>query len=84
MPPAIYGLYYREKEHIKILQIASNRESGLEYRIIMTPDKGSQYTLQDFQDNKTITISELEHGICTIVARMKDSNEVIQTLEISY
>lgn len=86
MSPAVYGLYYREmeKEQIKTLQIASNRESGLEYRVILTPCEGEQYMLQDFSENKKFTISVQEHGICTIVVRIKDSGEVIQTLETGY
>ncbi len=86
LSPAVYGLYYREmeKEQIKTLQIASNRESGLEYRVILTPCEGEQYMLQDFSENKKFTISVQEHGICTIVVRIKDSGEVIQTLETGY
>ena len=37
--------------------ITSNRESGLEYRVILTPCEGEQYMLQDFSENKKFTIS---------------------------
>lgn len=69
---------------IRTLWIASNRESGMEYKIVMTSDEGEQYIVQDFSENKEFTLSTDEHGICTILARMKDDPEEIQTLEISY
>lgn len=95
--PAIYGLYYREPDAAKesarqgetlTFRIASNREQGMEYRIILTIDEeegqSRQQMLQDFSENKEFTIPVYEHGICTIVARMKDNPEEVQTLEVNY
>ena len=95
--PAIYGFYFREsempeesakQEKILACKIASNREKGMEYRIILTinEEEGEsvQQMLQDFSENKEFTIPADEHGICTIVARMKDNPEEVQTLEINY
>ena len=84
LSPTIYGLYYRNEGQNKILKIASNRENGLEYRIILTSNDGTTYTIQDFSDNKTFSISKQEQGVCTIVARLQESGEVIKTLEVNY
>ena len=64
--------------------IASNRDSEMEYRIILTPKEGEPYTVQDFDTNKEFTVSQGEEGICTITVRMKGSSEEIQTMEINY
>lgn len=89
--PTIYGLYYQYAENmtetlevIRVMHVASNRTSGMEYKITLTPDEGEQYVVQDFDENKEFTIPYGEKGICTIVARMKESPEEIQTMEILY
>ncbi len=95
--PAMYGIYYRQSETAEesielgktlTFRIASNREEGMEYRIILTIDEEEgerrQEMIQDFSENKEYTIPAGEHGICTIVARMKDNPEEVQTLEINY
>ncbi|MCM1124541.1 MAG: hypothetical protein NC416_18355 [Eubacterium sp.] len=83
--PAVYGIYYSDFESGKSVWVASNRESGMEYRIIMTPTEGEQYAVQDFSENKEFVISPEEHGICTIVARMAaHPDDVVQTMEINY
>lgn len=81
--PEIYGIYYRTSKN-KICRVAANRNSGMEYRIVMTPDEGAQYVIQDFDENQEFTIPRGETGICTIVARMKESPDEVQTLEIKY
>ena len=82
--PAIYGIYYRSDEGSKTVWIASNRDSEMEYRIILTPNEGEAYTVQDFDTNKEFSISQEEQGSCTITARMKGASEEIQTMEINY
>lgn len=91
LEPAVYGLYYSEPENdqageqSKIMWIASNRDFDMEYRITLTPDEGGNpYIIQDFDTNKEFTIPQDESGVCTITARMKDSSEEIQTIEINY
>lgn len=94
--PAIYGIYYREADYreaeqetgetaqIKNMWVASNRNDGMEYRIILTPDEKEQYMVQDFSENKMFAIDSSEHGICTVVYRMKDTPDMIGTMEINY
>lgn len=92
--PELYGIYYRNTEEAdasgmlqqtRIMWVASNREEDMEYRIIMTPEDGEQYMVQDFNENKQFTTPVSESGICTVVARMKESpDEVVQTMEINY
>lgn len=87
--PDFYGLYYKDTEtesgeKIRTYHIASNRED-MEFRIIITPEEGEQYWLQDFDTNASFTLPASEDGICTIVARMKDNpEEIIQTMEINF
>lgn len=92
-PGIIYGLYYRDSisegddtasKDIRELWVASNKDEGMEYRVIMTPEKTAQYMVQDFSENKEFAIPINEHGICTIVARMADDQEDIQTIEFEY
>lgn len=89
--PTIYGLYYQYTENtsetpevIRVMHVASNLASGMEYKIILTPNEGEQYVVQDFDENKEFTIPYGEKGICTIVARMKESPEELQSMEILY
>lgn len=82
--PAIYGIYYRNSEEARTMWVASNRDSEMEYRIILTPNEEEPYIVQDFDTNKEFSISQEEHGICTISARMKGSSQEIQTMEINY
>lgn len=88
--PAVYGIYYRDPElwyeegQVRTLWIASNRDSDMEYRIILTPQSGEQYMVQDFNVNKEFTAPYGEHGTCTIVYRMKELPDEVQTMEIIY
>ena len=90
--PAIFGLYFNYSDNLdetseayKKMWIASNRETGMEYRIILTPTEGEPYMIQDFDENKEFTVPAEETGLCTIVARMEDTpNDVVQTMEINY
>lgn len=85
IPPAVYGIYYRnDKEADRTMWIASNRENNIEYSITMQPNGGEPYTVQTFCENKEFTVSPNESGVCTITARMADSLEEIQTLQIAY
>lgn len=88
MAPVIYGIYYNDSEESeqtrRIMWIASNRDSEMEYKVVLTPNEGDTYTVQDYNTNKKFMIPQEEHGICTITARMKDSFEEIETMEINY
>ena len=89
-PPEVYGLYYiyvedtEQPQNPRIMRIASNRDSGMEYRITLTTDAGEQYEVQDFEENNVFTVPRGENGICTISARMKERPDEIQTMEIKY
>ena len=87
----IYGIYYRNpedtaegEEPMKTYWVASNRDSDMEYRIIITPNEGEQYMIQDFNENKEFSTPASEAGICTVVACMKETPDNVQTLEINF
>ena len=89
IPPTVYGLYYRELitvegKAVKQFYIASSREADMEYRIVLTPNDGEQYIVQDFAENKEFVVDSYESGICTIVSRMRNNLEEVQTLEVYY
>lgn len=91
--PKVYGLYFSDseiigenKERIRTLWIASNREEEMEYRIYLLPDEGEKVLLQDFSKDKRYEViwrSE-EHGVYIVEARMEGEAKVMQTLEIAY
>lgn len=90
-PPAIYGLYYIDLDGLRTYHIASNRESGMEYRITLTsgPDESGrggaeQLVIQDYSENNEFTLPVSEHGSCTIEVRMSREEKVIQTLTVNY
>lgn len=82
--PSIYGLYYADSDKLRTYHIAANRKEGMEYKIILNPTEGNQQIIQDFAENNEFVLSVNEHGVCTIVARMKDAPDDVQTLEINY
>lgn len=87
LPPAIYGVYYRrpkEQEEMTSMWVASNRDSGMEYRIILTPEEGEPYVLLDFDENTEFLVPRGERGICTLSARMTGAMEELQVMEIHY
>lgn len=97
-PFTIYGLYRKavqEEENYDneneaagkpgmTYWVASNRDKGVEYKIVLQPDEGIPRTVQNFAENKEFVLHGDEHGICTIYARMKDKPEEVQTLEVKY
>ena len=64
--------------------LASNREEGMEYRIVFTPAEQEPYMMQDFSENRQFTIDADEHGTCTITYRVKSMPDLEQTIEIEY
>lgn len=85
--PEIYGIYYRKEDQVKSMWIASNRARGMEYSIVFTPTEPAdkeEYMIQDFSENREFTIDKDEHGICTIVYRLQNMPDLVQTTEIEY
>lgn len=85
--PAVYGIYAEKAEEgdrSRRLCVASNRDTGMEYRIILTPDGKRRRQIQDFQDNMTFQVPLEEHGICTIAARVKETPTEMWTMSVCY
>lgn len=84
-PPAIYGIYCFDVREDRRRWIASNRDSGMEYRIVVKPVEGGMYVLRDFDENKQFELPAEEEGLCVIEARMRSfPDEIVQTMEISF
>ena len=90
MEPSVYGLCYTDSEtsddllEQRCFSIASNRSQGMEYRIIITPEDEKQYMLQDFNENGQFSLPKEEHGTISVVSRMKNEPNDVNTLEVKY
>lgn len=90
MEPLVYGLYYIDSETLgepagqRIFYVASDRAQGMEYRIVITPEDVDQYMLQDFDENSKFSLPTEEHGIISVISRVKSDSDVLQTLEVKY
>lgn len=87
LSPTIYGISCFEETvsdgaGVRNMKIISNGD--LEYRIFITQTDGDQYMVQDFSENYYFTVPMEVHGICTIIWRMSESPEQVQTVEISF
>lgn len=85
--PAVYGIYvesFSDGDESKILQIASNCGTGMEYRITLKPEGKKRRQIQDFRVNMKFQVPVEEHGICTITARIKEKPTKMQTMSIRY
>ena len=67
----------------KIKWIASNRDFGMEYQVVITPKDEEPYILQDFSENKELHIPN-GSGHCTITARIKGTSDIVQSLNVQY
>ena len=84
--PEVYGIHYWKSGTETFMNVASNRESGMEYRIVITPDEFSgrePYVVQDFCENKEFTVED-GNGTCTVEYRMKNAPNDVCILEVEY
>lgn len=68
------------------MNVVSNRDSGMEYRITIIPDKSlnkEPYLAQDFCENKKFIIED-GNGICTVEYRMKNAPDAVRIVEVEY
>lgn len=82
--PEMYGLYYFNDDDMREYTIASNRETEMEYKVIATTEEGEERVIQDFSVNKEFELQNDEHGMLTIISRIKDQTQQQQMLEIKY
>lgn len=81
-----------DEENIRSLSLAMSHKDEMEFRIILTRNNedGVEYNtpeqqmIQDFSSNATINLPNGEHGICTVVWRMKNDMENVNTMEFLY
>ena len=91
LEPMVLGMGYQDRvsasgeEIVRHMRVVSTEEEGMEYRIIMTPQDGEQYMVQDFDENKEFELRLNEKGICTVVSRETDDpDNTVKTMEIQY
>ncbi len=89
MSPTLLGLNYIDttdsetNASTRTVTVISNRNDGVEYRIVMAPEGADSYVLQDFSPNPVFTITPDDHGVCTVTMRY-DSGTAEQTGEYVY
>lgn len=89
LEPTVFGISYcnnknDDGEQFRYCKIVSNENANLEYEIILSPEGGKTYKIQDFSDNRFFTIEPDEHGVLTIAYRVIDTPDEIWTTQISY
>ena len=89
LEPTVFGISYYDKqkdngEIIRDCKIVSTCDGNLEYEIILTPNNGNSYTLQEFSCNRFFVLDPGEQGVCTIIYRLSDSPDKVETIDISY
>lgn len=87
--PKVYGIFCYDVEESepgknRKVEIASNRDSGLKYKIFLTVGDGERRMLQDFSENKEFCISSEEHGVCQIIWRSKNDRKNTESMEITF
>lgn len=85
--PQLYGFFYDVGEKGKGMlqcEIASNRNSGMEYRIIAIPEGKEPYMIQDFSENKKFELWIEEHGTILITVRLDEREDWMENLKIDY
>lgn len=86
LEPEVYGIHYWKSGSETFMNVASNRDSGMEYRIVITPDEFSgrePYVVQDFCENKEFTITD-GNGICTVEYRIKNDPDIVHIVEVAF
>lgn len=85
--PYVYGLieFINDSNKItKSTQIISNKDSGLEYKIIIQPDDEEARIMQDFCENTEIIVPQDETGIIQISWRLKGETKEMGSLNFVY
>lgn len=92
LDPVVYGLNYQDRPAndsnetiVRYVTIVSGYTDDIEYRIVMNPENGKQYTVQDFSENKDFEISPEEHGVCKLTTRLTaDPEGTVKIIKIPY
>lgn len=91
LEPMVLGLGHQDRtsayseEIVRHIHIVSTKETGMEYRIILTPQEGEQYMVQDFAENREFEVPLSDHGVCTVVSRqIADPDNTVSTMEVIY
>lgn len=84
--PEVYGIHYWKEDAQIFMNVVSNRDCGMEYRITITPDENlnqEPYLVQDFCDNKSFIV-EAESGTCTVEYRMENDPDTVLLVEVEF
>lgn len=65
-------------------KILSNRESGIEYKIVAKTSDGKEYCIQDFSENNIFSMPQDESGTLTVIWRTIDNPEEYKMFDAQY
>lgn len=72
--PQVYGIYSVSVNDNKTMYIAANRDSDLEYSIIIKSEEG-EVILQDFSTSKIFSLPKNWTGLCTVTWREEEGRD---------
>ncbi|MDO5538633.1 MAG: hypothetical protein Q4F83_00960 [Eubacteriales bacterium] len=85
--PVVYGIAGpkdNSETGLRDCYMISNRNSGIEYRIIATTSEGKQYYIQDFDENRSFSLPTDEAGTLTVVWRITSESDTVNSFEAAY
>lgn len=83
--PEVFGLISSDGGNSQYnIEIASNVEEGIEYRIQAINSDGEEKIIQNYSENRQFLIPSDEHGLFYISTRQETTKEEIQNLTIEY
>ena len=89
LEPTVFGISYNDSqgesgETVRECKIVSTGNDDLEYKIVLTPNEGTAYVLQDFSNNNCYFIAPDDHGKCRVTYRLRSLPGEVRTVDISY
>ncbi len=82
LPERTWGIYTESFTGKRLYHIASSPAEGLKYRIVVTPDGGEQYMIQDFSENATFEITQEGTGVISVETRFLDGS--VSKMDVQY
>lgn len=64
--------------------IISNRDCGMKYRIIVQPDEGPSYSIQDYDDNTAFSLQANTSGNISVMWYYESAADMVHTMDIRY
>ena len=81
----VYGLIYLDDGKKRKYEIATNRESEMEYQVKFSPESNiPAIIIKDYSKEKVFEMESNDHGIFEITVKLPECQDVFQVLKIEY